>query len=125
MAVFRNDQVLFTFGVEAAQGGDAEMIDAEGAFSGASTALTNSASAGTRVLKLDSASSIAVGDFVMIGTAADPPVQETEVRRVEALSGTDITLDRPTAFYHAAAQTVKEITMSDHVKTTQCNYVDR
>ena len=50
MAVFRNDQVLFTFGVEAAQGGDAEMIDAEGAFSGASTALTNSASAGTRVL---------------------------------------------------------------------------
>ena len=52
-----------------------------------------------------------VGDFIMIGTlgTAASSQNETEVRRVEASSGTTITLDRPTSFYHPTSSEIRTI----------------
>ena len=124
MAVYRSDQAQVTFAMEAAQGGDAEM--AEGTL-GSTTALLNAdASAGSRTITIDTIVSavLVVGDFVRIGTVAGTAANtyiEHEIRRVEALEGTQqvgtspgntitITLDRPTAFFHADNEEVKEVT---------------
>ena len=110
MAVYRGDQAQLTFAAESAQGADSEMI--EGTASGASTTLSAAINAGVRSFAVASVSSMVVGDFIRIGTVdgtAANTVNEHEVRRIEAINGTTLTLDRATAFYHAASQEVKEI----------------
>ena len=203
MAVYRNDQVLFTFGVEAAQGGDPEQIEGTLASGPSAATLDGAHTAGSRIITLaaeftamhsvettatgvavltygdttDDASDVTlslddgsatspgvqagmtlkigseylfvnsvggtnsrdlnvtrgyegttaasnfgdkvavssrftVGDFIRIGTIDGTPANTPvpiEVRRVEVVSGTTITLDRPLAFGHAHGQTVKPI----------------
>ena len=117
MAVFRSDQAQLTFAVEAAQGGDPEMM--EGTASGASTTVNAAFPAGSRSITVADGSSLTVGDFIRIGTVASTAAETVtthEVRRVEFIevpaSGNTRTLvlDRPTAFHHASGQEVKEVT---------------
>ena len=117
MAVYRSDQAQLTFATEAAQGGDPELI--EGTVSGVSAALTADHSAGVRSITVDGVTggTLVVGDFIRIGTVtAATTVAAHEVRRIEAMdeagnnSTNTLHLDRPTAFYHANDQQVKECT---------------
>jgi hypothetical protein len=117
MAVFRSDQAQLTFGTEAAQGGDPEMM--EGTLGSVSTTINAAFEAGSRAISVADGSSVVVGDFIRIGTVdgtAAATVNEHEVRRVEFIevpaSGNTRTLvlDRPTAFYHASGQECKEVT---------------
>ena len=111
MAVYRSDQAQLTFAVEAAQGGDPEMI--EGTAGTGSTTLSAAFEAGSRSITVASNSNFTVGDQIRIGTVHGTPAQtvtEHEVRRIELIDSTTFVLDRPTAFYHASGQEVKEIT---------------
>ena len=84
MAVFRSDQAQLTFAVEAAQGGDPEMM--EGTASGASTTVNAAFPAGSRSITVADGSSLTVGDFIRIGTVASTAAETVtthEVRRVE------------------------------------------
>ena len=112
MAVYRSDQAQLTFGVEAAQGADPEFM--AGTAGSVSTTLSAATKAGARSITVASSSNLVVGDFIRIGTfdvstPADTAT-EHEVRRIEAIDSNTLTLDRPTAFYHAASQEVKEVT---------------
>jgi|TARA_R110000824_G_scaffold59762_3_gene160231 hypothetical protein len=111
MAVYRSDQAQLTFAVEAAQGGDPEMM--EGTAGTGSTTINAAFEAGARSITVASASNFTVGDQIRIGTVHGTPAQtvtEHEVRRIELIDSTTFVLDRPTAFYHASGQEVKEIT---------------
>jgi len=118
MAVYRSDQAQLTFGVEAAQGGDPELIEGTLTGSGATAALTADHAAGSRSLTIDGVSNtFTIGDFIRIGTlagTASATIIEHELRRIEvmdAAGGTStntLTLGRPTAFFHANNEEVKE-----------------
>tara|TARA_R110000824_G_scaffold161720_3_gene337135 strand:+ start:2043 stop:3851 length:1809 start_codon:yes stop_codon:yes gene_type:complete len=112
MAVYRSDQAQLTFGVETVQGADPEFM--AGTAGSVSTTLSAATKAGARSITVASASGALVGDFIRIGTfnistPADTAT-EHEVRRIEAIDSNTLTLDRPTGFYHAASQEVKEVT---------------
>ena len=111
MAVYRSDQAQLTFATEAAQGGDPEMM--EGTAGTGSTTINAAFDAGSRSITVASATNFTVGDIIRIGTVHNTPantITEHEVRRLESITGTTFILDRPTAFYHASGQEVKEIT---------------
>ena len=118
MGVYRSDQAQLTFAAEAAQGGDAELMqgELETSSAGAST-LSAAVNAGSRTITVASASNFVVGSFIRIGTVEDTyasTITPHEVRRIEAINGTTFTLDRPAAFYHGAtddgtATEVKEV----------------
>ena len=111
MAVFRSDQAQFTFAVEAAPGGDPEMM--EGTAGTGSTTLAAAYEAGSRAITVASASNFTVGDQIRIGTVAGTAadtVAAHEVRRIEFIDSVTFVLDRPTGFYHASGQEVKEVT---------------
>jgi hypothetical protein len=115
MAILRNDQALFTFAPEGAKGGYAET--ATGSASGADTNIaTTAAAAGDTSITVASVSSIAVGDFLRIGTIAGSyaaTVFPTEIRRVEHIDDPQIYLDAPLGFNHPIGATggkVMEVT---------------
>ena len=111
MAVYRSDQAQLTFATEAAQGGDPEMI--EGTAGTGDTTINAAFEAGSRSITVASASNFTVGDMIRIGTVlgtAANTITEHEVRRLESIDSTTFLLDRPTAFYHASGQEVKELT---------------
>ena len=118
MAIYRPEQAQLTYAAEASFGGDSEL--ARGVVSGW-TAIVNQAEgvpAGSIEIVMDNVSGTpTIGDFVLIGTAdVDTAANysantvQHEIRRVEWISGTTIGLDRPTGFFHADDQTVKEVT---------------
>ena len=118
MAVYRSDQAQLTFGVEAAQGADPELIEGVLTGSGATGALTADHAAGSRSISIDGvANTFVVGDFIRIGTiagTASATVVEHELRRIEIMDSAGgnttntFTLDRPTGFFHANNEEVKE-----------------
>jgi len=110
MATYRSDRSQLTFAAEAAQGGYPEPIYG---INGTGTAsLSSAADAGSKKITVSSTSGLIVGDFIIIGddapSAANAATQE--IRRIEFISGSDLYLDRPTAFYHAAGADVEERT---------------
>ena len=109
MAVYRSDQAQLTFAVEAAQGGDPELI--EGTAGSGDTTTNGALVAGARSITVASASGFTVGDQIRIGTVtAATTVAAHEVRRIELIDGTTFVLDRPLGFAHATGQEVKELT---------------
>jgi len=110
MAVYRSDQAQLTFASEIVQGADSEMM--EGTTATGDTTLSGIEEAGSRSIVVASASNFTVGDMIRIGTVNGTPANiaiEHEVRRLESIDGTTFLLDRPTAFYHAASEEVKEL----------------
>ena len=118
MAVYRSDQAQLTFATEAAQGADPELIEGTLTGSGATAALTADHAAGSRSISIDGvANTFVIGDFIRIGTlagSAAATIIEHELRRIEIMdsaggnSTNTLTLDRPTAFFHANNEEVKE-----------------
>ena len=140
MGVYRSDQAQLTFAAEfGGQGADAEMIEAT--VSGSTALLAADVSSGSRTITVDTIATAAlvVGDFIRIGTVAgtaSATVNEHEVRRVEALSGTQqvgtspgnvitVLLDRATAFFHANNEEVKEATAigGDATRNDKAKYI--
>ena len=140
MGVYRSDQAQLTFAAEfGGQGADAEMIEAT--VSGSTALLTADVSAGSKTITIDTIATAAlvVGDFIRIGTVAgtaSATVNEHEVRRVEVLTGTQqvgtspgnvitVLLDRPTAFFHANNEEVKEATAigGDATRNDKAKYI--
>tara|TARA_R110000824_G_scaffold290348_1_gene478850 strand:+ start:37 stop:1839 length:1803 start_codon:yes stop_codon:yes gene_type:complete len=114
MAVLRSDQAQLTFAAETSPGADPEMI--EGTTSGAYAVINLSAGLpkGSRAVTFDGLSgTFVVGDLIRIGeiagTAAST-VTEHEVRRIEIVETTILTLDRPTAFFHPDNDHIKRVT---------------
>ena len=114
MAIYRADQTQLTFGVEAAQGGYPELASA--VTDGTGTALINSSAgvaAGTRTLTVDNLSGITAGEFIQIGpeVSGSGTSRASEVRKVEYVDGTTgLTLDAPTAFFHADNTNIQVVT---------------
>ena len=140
MGVYRSDQAQLTFAAEfGGQGADAEMIEAT--VSGSTALLAADVSSGSRTITVDTIATAAlvVGDFIRIGTVAgtaSATVNEHEVRRVEALSGTQqvgtspgqvitVLFARATAFFHANNEEVKEATAigGDATRNDKAKYI--
>ena len=112
MAIYRSDQAQLTFGAEASAGGYAELAQADIAISGGDTLLNGAVEPGDIQITVDSVSSFEVGDHIIIDRAdgaATVQGKEKEMRRIEHISGTVITLNAPLAFHHADDSTVDEI----------------
>ena len=116
MAVYRSDQAQLTFATEAGKGGYLELattVTADGSKVGRLTADTP---AGTRTLAVDNMVSnpVIAGDYIQIGPGVGGDgvtTHETEIRRAEYVDGTTaITLDAPTAFFHADNTDLKSVT---------------
>ena len=107
MAVYRSDQAILTFAPEAGHGGYPELASGVTDASGSKVArLTADTPAGTRTLAVDNMTTPPVdGDYIQIGPEMNTDsttTRESEVRRVEYVDGTTgLTLDAPTAFFHA------------------------
>ena len=120
MGVYRSDQAQLTFAAEAAQGGDAEMIEGSIVSSSPATAaLVGDHNAGSRAISVDGVSNtFVIGDFIRIGTVDGTyasSVAEHEVRRIESMdkaggnTTNTFTLDRPIAFFQDNDAEIKEV----------------
>jgi hypothetical protein len=117
MAVYRSDQAQLTFATEGGHGGYPELasgISADGS-KVARIAMTAGLPAGSRQVTVDNMGTPpASGDYIQIGptVAADSvTTRESEVRRVEYVDGTTgLTLDAPTAFFHADNTNITAVT---------------
>ena len=123
MAVYRSDQAQLTFATEGGHGGYPEL--ASGVSDGSGTAVINMSAglpAGSRQVTVDALSGLTDGEYIQIGpeVAGSGTVRESEVRRVEYVDGTTgLTLDAPTAFFHADntnIQVVTAVTAADKEK---------
>ena len=122
MAIYRSDQAQLTFNSEAAAGGYVETIPSGLSVSGGSTTLSAAHEAGVRQITVSSATSFSVGDHIAfdVGVTA----QESELRRIEHISGTTFTLDAPTAFYHGSSCTIKEVDATSITSATAQQYIN-
>ncbi len=129
MAVYRNDQVDFSFASEVALGGYFAPLEAtlesSGGFSGA---LTAAVSPGSRTIAVDgdSMDDLAAGTYVIIGNdadthaGADDATLNSEIRRVVSFTGAGgssgvITLSAPLGYPHKDNCTVKEADVNSGV----------
>lgn len=107
MAVYRNDQVDFSFAAEAGLGGYLEpnVADDESS-SPLSTTLDLVALPGARTIGVASTSNLAALDYIRIGAEGTDSV---EVRQVASFNADDnATLTAPIGYYHAVGETVVE-----------------
>ena len=116
MAIYRPEQAQLTYGPEASFGADSELARPALESSGWTAAINQAGGlpAGSLEIVYDTlaTSTVTVGDFVAIGNVAatyGETVVSHEIRRIEWHSGTTIGLDRPTGFFHADDQELKEV----------------
>jgi len=115
LAVYRNDQVEFSFGAEIGAGGYLAPMEAddEGVESDLDTDLNGVALPGDKVIGVTATTNIAVGNYVMIGANG---TDSCEIRRVTAFDDSTtpktLTLHAPVGYYHADAEIVQEIAYS-------------
>ena len=129
MAVYRNDQVDFSFASEVALGGYFAPLEAtiedSGPFSGA---LTAAVSPGSRTITVDgdTMNDLAAGVYVIIGNdaatnaGADDATLNSEIRRVVSFTGAGgssgvVTLSAPLGYPHKDNCTVKEADVNSGV----------
>ena len=119
MAVYRSDQAQLTFATEGGHGGYPETASAVTADGSKVGRINMSAGlpAGSRHITVDNMGTpIVVGDFIQIGpgVAGSGSTRESEVRRAEYVDGnTGLTLDVPTAFFHANNTDITSVTAVD------------
>ena len=109
MAVYRNDQVDFSFAAEIGAGGLLAPFKASDKASGELATTTDAiVLPGATVIPVSATTNAAVGDYVQIGTTG---TDSTEVRKITALSaGVSIRVTPPVWFYHASGEAVQENT---------------
>ena len=109
MAVYRNDQVDFSFAAEVGAGGLLAPFKASDKASGELATTTDAiVLPGATVIPVSATTNAAVGDYVQIGTTG---TDSTEVRKITSLSaGVSIRVTPPVGFYHASGEAVQENT---------------
>ena len=117
MAVYRSDQAQLTFATESGgHGGYPELassVTADGSKVGRIN-MTAGLPAGSRQITVDNMGTpIVTGDFIQIGpgVAGSGSTRESEIRKAEYVDGTTgLTLDAPTAFFHADNTDITSVT---------------
>jgi hypothetical protein len=108
LAVYRNDQVDFSFGAEIGAGGYLAPVKATADASGDLTTTTDTVSLpGAKTIGVASTSGAVVGEYIQIGTTS---TNGTEVRKIVSFVTNDtITLNAPCGFYHASGVAVQTV----------------
>ena len=112
MAVYRNDQVDFSFAAEIGAGGYLAPMEAddEGTEADLDTTTDGIALPGDRVIGATATTNIAVGNYVMIGTNG---TNSCEIRKVVAFNDSTtpktLTLNAPLGYYHEDNEELQEI----------------
>ena len=111
MAVYRNDQVDFSFAAEVGAGGYFAPLKASDKASGEMDTTTDAiVLPGATIIPVAATTNSSVGDYVQIGTTG---TDSTEVRKITAIdSGVSIRVNAPVGFYHASGESVQENTYS-------------
>ena len=111
MAVYRNDQVDFSFAAEVGLGGYFAPLKASDKASSELDQVTDAVVLpGATIIPVDATTNASVGDYVQIGTTG---TDSTEVRKITAIdSGVSIRVNAPVGFYHASGESVQENTYS-------------
>jgi len=112
LAVYRNDQVDFSFAAEIGAGGYLAPMEAddEGTEADLDTTTDGIALPGDRVIGATATTNIAVGNYVMIGTNG---TNSCEIRKVVAFNDSTtpktLTLNAPLGYYHEDNEELQEI----------------
>ena len=108
MAVYRNDQVDFSFGAEIGLGGYLAPVKATADSSGDLTTTTDVITLpGARIVKVASTTNAVVGEYVQIGTTG---TNGTEIRKIVAVTTNDyLTVNSPIGFYHESGEAVQTV----------------
>ena len=103
MAVYRNDQVDFSFAAEVGAGGYFAPLKASDKASGEMDTTTDAiVLPGATIIPVAATTNSSVGDYVQIGTTG---TDSTEVRKITAIdSGVSIRVNAPVGFYHASGE---------------------
>jgi hypothetical protein len=111
LAVYRNDQVDFSFAAEVGAGGYFAPLKASDKASGEMDTTTDAiVLPGATIIPVAATTNSSVGDYVQIGTTG---TDSTEVRKITAIdSGVSIRVNAPVGFYHASGESVQENTYS-------------
>jgi hypothetical protein len=102
LAVYRNDQVDFSFAAEIGAGGYLAPVKATADSDGdLTTTLDVIALPGAKTIGVASTTGAVVGEYIQIGTAG---TDSTEIRKIVSFVTNDtITLNAPVGYYHAAS----------------------
>ena len=108
MAVYRNDQVDFTFAAEIGLGGYLAPVKATADSSGDLATTTDTVSLpGARTIGVASTTNAVAGEYIQIGTTS---TDGTEIRKIVSFVTNDtITLNAPCGFYHASGVAVQTV----------------
>ena len=108
MAVYRNDQVDFSFGAELGAGGYFAPVKATADSSGDLTTTTDTVTLpGAKTIGVTATSGAVVGEYIQIGTTS---TDGTEIRKILSFVTNDtITLNAPCGFYHASGVAVQTV----------------
>ena len=116
MAVYRNDQVDFSFGAEIGLGGYLAPVKATADASGDLTTTTDTITLpGARTIGVTATTNAVIGEYVQIGTTG---TNGTEIRKiVKITAGASLTLNAPVGFYHESGESVQTVDTTDSLGT--------
>ena len=108
MAVYRNDQVDFSFGAEIGAGGYLAPVKATADASSEVAQVTDTVSLpGARTIGVDATTNAVVGEYVQIGTTG---TDGTEIRRIKSfVAGVSLTFTAPIGYYHRSGVVVQGV----------------
>ena len=108
MAVYRNDQVDFSFGAEIGAGGYLAPVKATADSDGdLTTTLDVIALPGAKTIGVASTTGAVVGEYIQIGTAG---TDGTEIRRIKSfVAGVSLTFTAPIGYYHRSGVVVQGV----------------
>jgi hypothetical protein len=108
LAVYRNDQVDFSFGAEIGAGGYLAPVKATADASSEVAQVTDTVSLpGARTIGVDATTNAVVGEYVQIGTTG---TDGTEIRRIKSfVAGVSLTFTAPIGYYHRSGVVVQGV----------------
>ena len=108
MAVYRNDQVDFSFGAEIGAGGYLAPVKATADTTTEVAQVTDTVSLpGARTIGVDATTNAVVGEYVQIGATG---TDGTEIRRIKSfVAGVSLTFTAPIGYYHPSGVAVQGV----------------
>jgi len=108
LAVYRNDQVDFSFGAEIGAGGYLAPVKATADATSEVAQVTDTVSLpGARTIGVDATTNAVVGEYVQIGTTG---TDGTEIRRIKSfVAGVSLTFTAPIGYYHRSGVVVQGV----------------
>ena len=110
MAVYRNDQVDFSFGAEIGLGGYLAPVKATALASSELATTTNTITLpGARTIGVAATTNADVGDYVQIGTTGTNGTEIRKIVKIVTSAPRSLTLNAPVGFYHESGEAVQEV----------------